>query len=1066
MIVVNTQAFALIYGLFQHPYLGLVLEPHVVQVNSKGAYTLTHQRVFSKTADYFAKELSEEDLEFINILDEVDDDYIAKRFNKDLKKKVRTSEFFAKHCSKETMDEAIRPFVEERMNLVFQRMRGKTIYKNGNDNNPTSVKITVGEEQANIWFHFKNNPEGIRYYPTLRYKNEKVEFMYKGAQIVSQTPAWLLVDQHLYDFEKNVDGKKLLPFMSKRYIQIPKKSEETYLSKFVLQLVERYDVKSDCFKINQMPSFGQIILNMQNLFDDEVALRLQFNYSEIFFDYDSDQEVHAQLLKIGEEYVFNRVSRNRYWEEGRRKALEKMGLTHSNAAFFILPSVRQTKKQEGFLGAGSSEKYVFLDWLNQNFEELKAQGVEVKQDSAHNKFYIGPRELKIEVKEQRDWFDVQAVAQFGAYSFSFISLREYILKGKREFILPNGLIAIIPEEWFGNLNGIFEFSTSDEEIKIEKHHIGLLEELNNSSGKYLRINEKIEKLISYGQLREMDLPHAFKGTLRPYQKAGFDWFYFLKDNHFGGCLADDMGLGKTIQTLALIQKERELYLKHIEENQVVSSSDQPEPFVESISTLPAENLALDSNPSMVSGAKNAGKFAIQLSLFDQPVMANTNQNQLLYKQNGGIAHHSFSKPSNAEGAKETFIRTSLIVVPNSLVFNWFNEAKKFTSGLRILIYTGIGRIKNPKLFFKYDLVITTYGTVRVDIDILKEYMFNYVILDESQAIKNAQSQVSKAVKVLRASRRLVLTGTPIENSVQELWSQLSFVNPGLLGGLSSFNDRFVQPIEKQKDVLKMQQLKAIISPFILRRTKDQVATDLPAKMEQVVYCEMSEEQAEAYEKVKSYYRNEIMKVIRDMGVNKSQFTLLQGLTKLRQIANHPLLINPDFTGESGKFKEVTYMAQTAMAEGHKVLVFSQFVSQLTIYRNWFNEQKIDYCYLDGSMSNEARQKAVQRFQEGKTPFFLISLKAGGFGLNLTSADYVFMLDPWWNPAVERQAIDRAHRIGQTQNVFIYKFITKDSVEEKILTLQEKKKLLADNIIETDESIIKQIDADEILALLN
>ncbi len=1044
MIVVNTQPFALVYSLFQHPYLGLVLEPHVVQVNSKGAYTLTHQRVFSKTIDYFSKGISTEDLELIKILDEVDDNYIFKRFNTDQKKKIRTAEFFAKHCPKELIVETIRPFIEERMNKVFLSLRGKTIYKNGNDNNPTSVKITVGEEQANIWFHFKNNPEGIRYYPTLRYKNQKVEFMYKGAHIVSQTPAWLLVDQMLYDFEKSVDGKKLLPFMNKRYIQIPKKTEETYMQKFVLQLVEKYDVKTDCFKIQNQPSYGKAVLNMQNLFEDEVALRLQYNYGGIFFDYLSEPEVHAQLLKVEDTYVFNKVTRNRNWEAARMHKLLELGLLHSHGPFFILPGNHINKKQDEFLGIGSSDKYVFLDWLNKYFEELKAEEIEVAQDSERNRFYIGPRELKIEVKEQRDWFDVQAVARFGDYSFSFIALRDYIIKGKREFILPNGLIAIIPEEWFGNLTGIFEFSTSDDEIKIEKHHIGLLEELSHGAGKFLKISDKLQKMISYGQLREMNMPQEFKGILRPYQKAGFDWFYFLKDNQFGGCLADDMGLGKTIQTLALLQKEKELYIEHIAEEK----EKNPLPiFEDPIVSLPIEP-------------------AVQLNIFDQSAQATPQQNQLLYMQTGGVAHHSFSKPAGSDKQKDTFIKTSLIIVPNSLVFNWYNEARKFTPGIRILVYTGINRIKNAKHFVKYDLVITTYGTVRVDIDIFKEFKFNYVILDESQAIKNAQSQVSKAVKLLHASRRLVLTGTPIENSVQELWSQLSFVNPGLLGSLQSFTERFVQPIERQKDVMKMQQLKAIISPFILRRTKDQVATDLPAKMEQVVYCEMSEEQQEAYEKVKSYYRNEIIKAIRDLGVNKSQFTLLQGLTKLRQIANHPLLVNPDFAGESGKFNEVTYMAQTAMAEGHKVLVFSQFVSQLAIYRKWFDAQKIAYCYLDGSMTNEARQAMVNTFQEGNTPFFLISLKAGGFGLNLTSADYVFLIDPWWNPAVERQAIDRAHRIGQTQNVFIYKFITKDSVEEKILALQEKKKLLADNIIETDESIIKKIDVDEIMDLLN
>lgn len=1030
------------FTLVQHPYLGLVLEPHVVQKNTKASYTLTHQRVFSRTADYFSSGIDAEAMELIRILDEVDDDHLFKRFNTETKRKLRTAEFFAKYCSKEMVEEQIRPFIEERMNLVLQSMRGKTIYKTGNDNNPTSVAVTVGATKANIWFHFKNNPEGIRYYPTLRYQDQKVEFMYKGAQIVSLSPAWLLVDQMLFDFEKNVDGKKLLPFMNKRYIQIPRKSEETYLSKFVIQLVEKYDVKSDCFQIKNLPSFGHASLNMQNLFEDEVALQLKFRYGEVHFEFGSEQEVHAALLKTEEGYLFHRITRNRNWEEGRKKVLLNLGLIHAHGAYFVLPGTRKQKRPDNFLGIGSSDKYVFLEWLNNNFEALQQAGIEVEQDSERSRFYIGPRELRIEVKEQRDWFDVQAVARFGEYSFSFIALRDYILRGKREFILPNGMVAIIPEEWFGNLSGILEFSTSEDEIRIEKHHIGLLEELSHTGGKYLKLSDKLRRLADYGQLREMDLPEDFKGTLRPYQKAGFDWFYFLKDNQFGGCLADDMGLGKTIQTLALLQKEKELYEEH--KRQIKQEMPELPPAPE------PQNAAVGQ----------------QLSIFDQATLATPSQNQLLYLQTGGIAHHSFSKAAEVSHDKETFIRTSLIVVPNSLVFNWYNEARKFTPGIRVLIYSGINRAKNAKQFAKYDLVISTYGTVRVDIEIFREFRFNYAILDESQAIKNAGSQVSKAVKMLNASRRLVLTGTPIENSVQELWSQLSFVNPGLLGGLSAFNERFVLPIEKQKDVLKMQQLKAIINPFILRRTKDQVATDLPEKMEQIVYCDLSEEQSEAYEKVKSHFRNEIIKSIRDLGWNRSQFTVLQGLTKLRQLANHPLLVNPDFTGESGKFNEVTAMAQTALAENHKVLFFSQFVSHLAIYREWFTQQGIPFCYLDGAMNNEARQQQVNRFQEGKTPFFLISLKAGGFGLNLTSADYVFMLDPWWNPAVERQAIDRAHRIGQTQNVFIYKFITRDTVEEKILALQEKKKLLADNIIETDASVIKEIDADEILELLN
>lgn len=1042
MLVVNTQPFALVFTLVDHQQLGLLLEPHVVQVNGKGAFTLTHQRVFSKTADYFAKGITPLEMELIKILDEIDDNYLFKRFNTETKKKLRTAEFFGKYCPQPLLEDRIKPFVQERINKVLQRLRGGNIYKTGNDNNPTSVKIDVATEPGNVWFHFKENPEGIRYYPTIKYQGQKIEFMYKGAQVVCLNPAWLLVQNKLIDFDKKIDGKKLQPFLNKRYIQIPRNAEETYLQKFVTQLVDKYDVKSDCFGINNFHPDGKAYLQMVHFYEDEIALKLSFKYNEIEFEYGSDAQVLSKLAKQDGRYYFTRIHRNQAEEEKKKVILEQIGLGHSAKAFFHLPDFKPQKKTDNLLGSESVNKYVFLDWLNEHHAELEQAGIEVSQASEASRYFIGPREIKIEVKERRDWFDVTAIVKFGEYTFSFLALREYIMKGKREFLLPNGMIAVIPEEWFGNLSGILEFSEGEEEIKLEKHHVGLLEEIANSNSKYLKLSEKLLKLRDYGQVREMDLPANFKGELRPYQKAGFDWFYFLKENKFGGCLADDMGLGKTIQTLSLIQKEKELF----EENK---------------GEVPFEPPLWEEN-----NRKPAKGEPVQMNLFDQaPIQVQEKvDNRELFVRSQGISREL--KPTNQKRVQDqTFIRCSLIVVPNSLVYNWYQEAIRFTPGLRVLVYTGIGRSKNTRQFTNYDLVISTYGTVRVDVDILKEFRFNYLILDESQAIKNPNSQSSKAVKMLKASNKLVLTGTPIENSVQELWSQLSFINPGLLGSLNTFNERFVQPIEKLKDPYKMQQLKAIIKPFILRRTKDQVAKDLPEKMEQLVYCDMSEEQKEAYEKVKSHYRNEILQVIREMGLNKSQFTLLQGLTKLRQIANHPLLVNPDFTGECGKFNEVTYMAETAIAEGHKVLMFSQFVSQLTIYRKWFDEQKISYCYLDGSMNSEDRQKMVSKFQNGDYSFFLISLKAGGFGLNLTKADYVFLIDPWWNPAVERQAIDRAHRIGQDKPVFIYKFISKDTVEEKILQLQQKKKELANSLIETDEAVFKHIDVEEIMQLL-
>jgi hypothetical protein len=1034
LLVVNTQPFDLVYTLVNHNHLGCVLEPHVVQVNGLGNFTLTHQRIFSKTAEYFSKKISEKDMELIKLLDEVDDDFLFRKYYVDGKKKIRTAEFFDKYCTDELMNEQIRPFIEQRMNLVLQELRGKTIYKTGNDNNPTSVSIEVAPQKASILLHFRRNAEGTRYFPTIKYKGERIEFMYKGAAIISNTPAWMLLGEQLIDFEKDIDGKKLQPFLNKRFIQIPKASEETYFNKFVTQLVEKYDVYAEGFNIVTERAPGKTILKVQPFYEEQLSVKLSFLYGKGSFDYASSQEISATVEKHKDDYLFKRIKRTRNWEEEQKAHIEQLGLKQLNGAFFSLKNSAQKLITDQLIPIETTNKYEFLEWIADNQTKLNELGIEIEQSTDLNKYFVGNREIKLEITEQKDWFDIKAVVKFGEYTFSFLSLKENILRGKREFILPNGQIAVIPNEWFGNLAGILEFSTSEEEIKLDKHHIGLIDDLNNQGGKYLRLSEKLEKIKLNGQeIKEIDMPKNFHGSLRPYQKAGYDWFYFLKQNGFGGCLADDMGLGKTIQTLALLQKEKELFIE--------SKKSGGEPAV----IVPVEN----ENIPQLSLFEGDSSVEMPESKVEAPVSPQHSPQNVLPKE------------------LKTYIKTSLIVVPNSLVYNWYNEAHKFTPNMKVLVYTGINREKNPNLFVKYDLVISTYGTVRVDVDILKEFKFNFVILDESQSIKNPQSQSARAVKQLRAAHRLVLTGTPIENSVQELWSQLAFINPGLVGNLQTFTERFVTPIEKQNDIQKMKQLKAIIRPFVLRRTKDQVAEELPPKVEQVVYCNMTEEQAEAYETVKSYFRNEIIKSIREVGLAKSHLALLAGLTKLRQIANHPKLTNPDFTGQSGKFDEIIAKSETANAEGHKVLLFSQFVKQLDIYKQHFDAKGWKYAYLDGSLTNEQRQKAVTEFQQNENiKYFLISLKAGGLGLNLTTADYVFIIDPWWNPAVERQAVDRSHRIGQTRTVFNYKFITKDTVEEKILALQERKKALADNIITTEESFVKNINVDEILEILS
>jgi SNF2 family DNA or RNA helicase len=337
-------------------------------------------------------------------------------------------------------------------------------------------------------------------------------------------------------------------------------------------------------------------------------------------------------------------------------------------------------------------------------------------------------------------------------------------------------------------------------------------------------------------------------------------------------------------------------------------------------------------------------------------------------------------------------------------------------------------------------------------------------LDESQAIKNPSSLIFRSVIQLNTENRLILTGTPLENSTMDLWSQMSFINPGLLGSMSNFRDNFQNLIEKQKDEDTLQKLFARIKPFMLRRHKKQVAKDLPEKIESIQYCQMSEEQEKIYEETKAFIRNQLLSEVGAGGFKKSSILVLQGLTKLRQLANNPLMVDEHYTGDSGKDRDVMHKLLDVVKEGYKTLVFSQFVKHLSLIAKKLDQQNVPYLYLDGSTKN--RIELVDQFQnEENEKVFLISLKAGGVGLNLTAAEYVFMLDPWWNPAIEAQAVDRAHRIGQTNTVFSYKFITKNTVEEKILDLQNTKKQLFNDLITAEEGFMKSLSEKDILSLL-
>lgn len=406
---------------------------------------------------------------------------------------------------------------------------------------------------------------------------------------------------------------------------------------------------------------------------------------------------------------------------------------------------------------------------------------------------------------------------------------------------------------------------------------------------------------------------------------------------------------------------------------------------------------------------------------------------------------------------------SLLVVPNSLIDNWQRESAKFTPALHFLEYVGNFRKKDTAIFNDYDLVITTYGTMLRDIELLRQYPFDHVILDESQAIKNPLAKSARAARLLNASYRIVMTGTPVENNTFELWSQFAFLNPGLLGSLEYFKKAFAAPIESEQDEEAAETLRKLTYPFILRRTKKQVAPELPPRIERTIFTDMDVVQKKLYAQTKERYRAELLGLIEKQGINDSRFKILEGMLRLRQIAINPALVEPGYRGEAPKFEFLLETLETLQTENHKALIFSQFVEILHLVQHELDARKIRYEYLDGQTRD--RQAHVDSFQNDPTiPFFLISLKAGGVGLNLTAADYVIHIDPWWNPAVEMQASDRAHRIGQDKPVFIYKIITHDTVEEKILQLQEKKRALVDNLIASDANIFKSLTKDDVKML--
>ncbi len=955
-----------------HRFLGNIFLPYLIRKEDK-FYTVI-KLVKSQDIDDLDYNFRPYEKQLVELMDKYSDEQLMKRFSR----APNVSEFFSM-LDTSKFQKQISPFLEQIMwevshllMLTPVRLLNKEVkYSNLYDED----EIRISPFFAKPVFYFKRFSAETQYKLKIFLNEREIPLLNRKFRIVSNSPCLLIFQNQLIVFEK-LDSKKLLPFFSKEFVSIPHSIEDKYYAGFIRKTIRDFDVVAEGFQLEESEVEKKAVLALDKNLKYEPCFVLRFRYGNEQFFPNANREVAVHFKKTNDEILFKKIKRDKVWEKFIMNYLHLKGLIEIDG-FYFPQSMR--------LSDSTNSLYFLINWINSNKSELEKEGVIIEQVDSEKKFFTGEQNLEIKTDTSGDWFDVFATVTFGAYSFPFIRLKNHILNGIREFELPNGEVAIIPEEWLAKYKIMMPFARSRaDKMQFGKHYFALLQDILLPDDNLI-LNKFLEVTGTKGI---NPLPKDLNAELRTYQKTGFQWMFFLHKYGFGGCLADDMGLGKTLQTLALLLK-----LKR------------------------PETVSLNFRSRVNNG---------QLNLFDSP------------------------ETDNMEHA------ATLIVMPTSLVHNWEAEIRKFTPTLNVYKHIGQQRKTGSEMdiaVFFYDIILTTYGTVRNDVDTFSRFKFFYLILDESQYVKNPLSKTYKAVMSLQSAHRMALTGTPIENSLSDLWAQMNFLNKGLLGNLAFFRRFFITPIEKHNNTDQKEKLKVLIRPFFLRRTKDEVAKDLPPLMEQVIMCNMEEKQRINYETEKSIIRNSILAGIEHDGIKKSAIVILQGLTRLRQLANHPKLLEDLEETESGKFDEIFRMLGNVIAENHKVLIFSSFVKHLVLIKKQIERERWKYSMLTGQTTQ--RGEIIKQFQnDPDIRIFLISLKAGGVGLNLTSADYVFIVDPWWNPASENQAISRAHRIGQDKHVFVYRFITQGTIEEKIQQLQNRKNLLADKLINSNNPLQK------------
>lgn len=884
----------------------------------------------------------------LTICESLKPEFIFKKFSP----KVKSAKTIADLQKDSKIDFAIRQYlkfnlssfydliVKEQFPLSLNMSAEKDFYRS---------RITVDSLEFEPQIKFEKHSEGITY--TLSLKENKTTFspMNSSIDILLDEPGWLIIDKKLGQL-KELNAKKLTPFLKKKSIEIPSKLVDDYFKGFIPQIAQKIDIEATGFEMEVRDQIiSSTIQPVYDFFKNCYYLNLYFDYNGYVFDSGKTKKTHSFVdFSIANEPKIIQFKRSAVEILYTKKLLE-IGLVKVKNELFGLETE-------------ANDPYINIQLIIDNKEKLESLGFTIQNLKLESKEIITESNtISIAKETKADWFDIKIIITIGNYKINFSEIIPNIKSKERLFQLPDGNYFLIPLEWFSKYGSLAKLAkTENGALLLRKSNFTALDGISE-------IDNDLDQ-IHQAEFTGSDL---LKATLRPYQIDGVKWLLGHYNSNLGACLADDMGLGKTLQTLAVL-------------------------------------VSVQEQLGFTTRTTNFDLFANETTVEREPLKA-------------------------------------LIVLPSSLVFNWFNEAGKFTPHFSRMQYVGNDRKLLAGRLDSTDLIFTSYSIVHRDISILEKYNFRYLILDESQYIKNKNSKIFKAINKISTGHKIALSGTPIENSLDDLWSQMQFINPDILGSYAFFTENFKNPIEKKQNEEVLTELKNLIQPYILRRTKEQVLKDLPELTEQIYYCDMDPEQEKLYEKEKSKARNFLLKTD---GSSPDKISIINTLMKLRQLSNHPKMVDADSEIDSGKYIAVTNYLENLVKAKQKAIIFSSFVTNLNFYTDWCKENKIRFCEITGETPANKREQQVKLFQENEEPLlFFISLKAGGVGLNITKASYVLFLDPWWNPFAEKQGVGRAHRIGQLNKVNVVRFISKNTVEEKIITLQENKKLLSDSLLE-------------------